>query len=425
MGNKALVVGLGFAGSVVARQLAEAGFSVLALERRSHIAGNMHESVRPNGVRVHSYGPHIFHTNSLEVYKYLSRFSDFYPYTHRVLGLIKGQLVPIAFNFRSMEILFTQEEVDRLKVVLFEAFGDRERVLISELTAHENPEISAFGQFVFENVFANYTAKQWGVPVSEVAASVINRVPVVLGYDDRYFSDAIQMMPKDGFTSLFERLLDHPSIQIQVQTDAANHLQFDPVTHTAHLHDVSFHGVSFHGDPVPGHFTPIDQANGNVVMNDAIRTDLFTGPICFSGPIDELFDGQLGPLPYRSLDMHFEDLHMDYYQPAAVVNYPNDEEFTRITEFKRLTQQYLPGHTTIVKEYPLPYTSGQNRSPFYPIAGPDNTERYHAYLDMARPYRNLYLCGRLAEYRYYNMDSVIERALQTAEQIISDYGTQE
>ena len=388
--KKALVVGLGFAGSVLARQLAEAGFSVLAYEKRSHIAGNMYEEDRPNGVRVHVYGPHIFHTNSTAVLDYLSRYSDFYPYTHRVLGKLQGQLVPIPFNFQSIDTLFPTAKAEHLKQILTSSFGDRDRVFISELLSHADPEISELGRFVYEYVFVHYTAKQWGVPVEQVDSSVINRVPVMLGTDDRYFSDSIQSMPTDGFTRLFENLLDHPNIQIQLQTDASDHLQLDAAAHTLLLH----------GMPFPG-------------------------PVCYSGPVDELFDMQLGPLPYRSLDMQFEDLPVDSFQPAAVVNYPNEEAFTRITEFKKLTMQVVPGRTSVLREYPMPYKPGQTMSPYYPIADKANQERYNAYLDRSRAYTNLYLCGRLAEYRYYNMDAVVERALLTATQIIADFAKTE
>lgn len=386
MTKTALVVGLGFAGSVVARELAEAGFSVLAFEKRSSIAGNMYECVRSNGVRVHMYGPHIFHTNSRKVYDYLCTFSSFYPYTHRVLGRIQGKLVPIPFNFTSIDVLFPVERACLLKNKLSGCFGDRDRVSVSELISHADPDIAALGGFIFENVFVHYTAKQWGVPVSEVDTSVINRVPVVLGTDDRYFSDAIQMMPLEGYTRLFENLLNHPNIQCFLQADAANYLKVN----------IESRILSLNGKP-------------------------FTGPVIYSGPADELFECSLGPLPYRSLDMQFEDCPVDYYQNASVINYPNEEEYTRITEFKHMTLQVLPGNTTIMKEYPLPYRPGGATSRYYPIVGPRNLERYNAYLDTSHLFPNLYLCGRLAEYRYYNMDAAVERALSVATQILKDF----
>lgn len=375
--KKALIIGSGFAGSVMARELAEAGFTVLIFEKRGHIGGNMYEYKRKNGVRVHKYGPHIFHTNSQKVFSYLSRFSDFYPYAHHVLGHINSQLVPIPFNFTSIDALFTADHAAIYKSKLSGSFPGKDHVYISELITHPDPDICEIGRFVYENVFVHYTAKQWGVPVSQVDVSVINRVPVVLGTDNRYFSDTIQMMPVDGYTPLFEKMLDHPNIKVLLETNAADHI------------NLSFESNTLFLDGKP-----------------------FDGPVCYTGALDELFGYKLGPLPYRSLDMRFEDYPVDYYQESPVINYPNDQEYTRITEFKHMTHQVTPGQTTILKEYPLPYIPGGLIPPCYPIASRENQKRYDAYLDLSRGFRNLYLCGRLAEYRYYNMDIVIERALQ-------------
>lgn len=386
MTKTALIVGLGFAGGVAARELAEAGYSVLAYEKRSSIAGNMYEYTRSNGVRVHMYGPHIFHTNTKQVFNYISRFSSFYPYTHRVLGRINGRLVPIPFNFTSIDALFAPREADLLKSKLTASFGEKSRVSISDLTSHQDPDIAALGCFIFENVFVHYTAKQWGVPVSLIDISVINRVPVVLGTDDRYFSDEIQMMPLEGYTVLFENLLNHPNIHYLLNANAANHLNIDSESNV----------ISLDGEP-------------------------FNGPVIYSGPADELFGYSLGALPYRSLDMQFEDYPVDYFQNASVVNYPNEEKYTRITEFKHITLQVLSQKTTILKEYPVPYRPGGIFPPYYPIAGEENQIRYNAYLEQSRRFPNLYLCGRLAEYRYYNMDAAVERALIVAGQVLTDF----
>jgi len=386
MTKTALIVGLGFAGSVAARELAEAGYFVLAYEKRSSIAGNMYEYTRSNGVRVHMYGPHIFHTNSKRVYNYLSRFSSFYPYTHRVLGRINGKLVPIPFNFTSIDALFPPKQAKLLKSKLSGSFGEKTRVSVSDLTTHQDPDISALGDYIFENVFVHYTAKQWGVPVSQIDISVINRVPVVLGTDDRYFSDEIQMMPLEGYTALFENLLKHPNIHYILNADAADHLNIDSESNI----------ISLDGEP-------------------------FNGPVIYSGPADELFGYSLGALPYRSLDMQFEDHPVDYFQKASVVNYPNEEQYTRITEFKHITLQVLSQKTTILKEYPVPYRSGGISPPYYPIVGEENQTRYNEYLEQSRCFPNLYLCGRLAEYRYYNMDAAVERALLVAGQVLIDF----
>lgn len=388
MGKTALVIGLGFAGSVAARELAEAGFNVIAFEKRSTIAGNMYEYYRPNGVRVHMYGPHIFHTNSQAVFDYLSRFSSFYPYTHRVLGKVDGKAVPIPFNFTSIDLLFPFEQAAMLKNKLSLAFPGKDRISISELCAHADADIAALGEYVFEKVFVHYTAKQWGVPASEVDVSVINRVPVVLGTDDRYFPDSIQMMPQKGYTELFKNLLNHPNIHCHLQSDAAEHLTVDTKSHSLYL-----------------------------------DRDPFTGPVIYSGPADELFGFSLGALMYRSLDMQFEDYPVDRFQTASVVNYPNEEDFTRITEFKQLTMQEVYGQTSILKEYPLPYSPDGGHTRYYPVPGEDNQKKYDKYLDMSRMFTNLYLCGRLAEYRYYNMDAAVERALNVSSQIKIDFGS--
>jgi len=385
MRKQAVVVGLGFAGSVVARELAQKGYSVLAFEKRGHIGGNMYEHARSNGVRVHMYGPHIFHTDQRHVYEYLRRFTDFYPYSHRVLGRIEGRLVPIPFNLTSLRVLFPEKKAEAFISHVRAKFPDRDRVYVSELQGHDDPVIAEVGKFVFEKVFVNYTAKQWGIPATDVDASVLRRVPVVLSDDDRYFPDEIQMMPMDGYTPIFEKMLDHPNIHVLLGARASDHISLE---HEA----------------------------GRVFVDGV----LFTGPIVYTGAIDELFSYSLGPLPYRSLEMVFEDLSTDFYQGAAVVNYPNEEKFTRITEFKHLTLQMIPDHTTILKEYPVSYRPGSSLSPYYPIPGETNQLLYEKYVGLAKGFPNLYLCGRLAEYRYYNMDTVIDRALSVFSQIIKN-----
>ena len=377
----AVVVGAGFAGSVVARQLANSGKKILVLEKRGQIGGNMFDSADSNGVMVHWYGPHIFHTNNRNVFDYLRQFADWHPYEHRVKGRIQGKLIPIPFNFTAIEAIFPKQQAETLKEGLIHLFPKKERVSVLDLTGHIDPQIAALGEFVFENVFVHYTAKQWGMPVEKVDTSVINRVPVVIGYDDRYFKDTIQMMPDRGFSHLFEKLLDHHNITVCVDTPASCRLTLGE--------------------------------NKRFVLDG----QAFTGPVVYTGPIDELFDYRYGKLPYRSLDLRFEQLSQKEYQPAAVVNYPNEEKFTRITEFKKLTGQTLEGATTILREYPMPFTHKPEEEAYYPIENPENRSQYEAYATDAVGVPGLYLCGRLAEYKYYNMDGVVERALLLANQI--------
>lgn len=375
-----LIVGAGFSGAVIARVLAEKGRRVEILEQRPHIGGNMYERTGENGVRSHVYGPHIFHTNSERVFAFLRRFSDFFPYEHRVLGRIDGKLVPIPFNFTSLETLFPAAQAGRLEERLLASYPGREKISILDLISSGDAEIRAFGDYVYDRVFVHYTAKQWQQPVSEVDASVINRVPVVLGYDDRYFGDRIQAMPADGYTALFERMLDHPNIGVTLSCDA---------------------------------LTRLSLRDGRIFLDG----EELAAPVVWTGAPDALLGYRFGHLPYRSLEFVFEQLPVDSFQPAAVVNYPNEEDFTRITESKKLTGQLLTGRTTILREYPAAYSPGAARGgiPYYPVPNAANQALYERYREVLREYPGLTLCGRLAEYRYCNMDAAVERALDAAE----------
>ena len=378
----ALVVGAGFAGAVTARELAEAGLRVKILERRDQIGGNMYDYER-DGVLTHLYGPHIFHTGNQAVYDYLSRFTDWVPYEHRVLGRIRGKYVPIPFNFTSMEALFPAEQAARLREKLSAAYPGESRVSVLDLMNSPDADIAELGAFVFENVFVHYTAKQWGMPAEQVDRSVINRVPVVLGYDDRYFRDPIQAMPKQGFTALFTAMLDHADISVELGCDALSRL-------------------SLTGD-------------GRVLLDG----EAFHGPVVYTGAPDELLGRALGALPYRSLRLDFETVPVDSFQPASVVNYPNEEDFTRITEFKKLTGQVCPGRTVILREYPARYQPDSGLEPYYPIDSAESHTLYARYREAFDRYPSLYFCGRLADYKYYNMDAAVAAALALAKKILA------
>lgn len=360
-----IVVGAGFSGATAAEILSRAGKKVAVLERRNHVGGNMYETRLGDGMpRVHLYGPHIFHTNNEEVFSYLKRFSDFYPYDHRVLGRIDGKLVPIPFNFTSMDALLPMAEA--LKARLKEAFPGESKVSVMTLLHHEDKDLRELGEFVYEKVFVHYTAKQWGIPAEKVDRGTIDRVPVRIGYDGRYFADAFQAMPVDGYNPIFEKMLEKADV-----------------------------------------FTGMDG-----------RCALGCGkPVIYTGPLDELFDFEYGALPYRTLRLDFETLDMEQYQPAAVVNYPNEEDFTRITEFKALTGEKLPC-TTILREYPAQYVPGQGE-PYYPIASEESATLYERYARKAAQVPGLVLCGRLAEYKYYNMDQCIARAMEITEKLLA------
>lgn len=376
-----VIAGCGFAGAAAARSLAENGNTVLIIERRPHIGGNMFDENDENGVLIHRYGPHIFHTNNQQVFSFLNRFSRFVPYEHRVLGYIDGKYVPIRFNFKSLETLAGAEKAAQIEKKLLNAFPGRGSAAVTELLDSPDNTVREFGAFVFEKVFVHYTAKQWGTSAANVDKSVFARVPVIFGYDDRYFSDTYQFMPAEGFTKLFEKMLDHKNIRVELNVDIKSRLTLD----------LEKQKLVFDGAP-------------------------FEKELIFTGAADELLDFSFGALPYRSLRLEFERLPVESFQPAAVVNYPNTEEFTRITEFKRLTGQKLPGATTILREYPQKYdiASQTAAEPFYPINNTANDALYRRYAESIAGFKNVHLCGRLAEYRYYNMDAAVLRGLELA-----------
>ena len=360
-----IVVGAGFAGSVLAERLAsQMGQRVLIIDKRDHIAGNAYDCPDEHGVLVHKYGPHIFHTNSDKVLAYLTQFTEWRPYEHRVLTSVDNQLLPLPINLDS---------INRMYGLSLDAEGMQEFLrgraeTIDNVRTSEDFVVSRVGRELYEKFFRNYTRKQWGLDPSQLDASVAARIPVRFSHDDRYFTDTYQMMPLKGYTRMFERMLDHPLITIRT-------------------------GVQYQ-DIIP-------------LYPDA--------QIVYTGPIDEYFDFRLGPLPYRSLEFRHETHDREVYQPAAVVNYPNDHAYTRVTEFKYLTGQKHP-KTSIVYEYPR--SAGD---PYYPIPRPENAALYARYKDLADRALNVHFCGRLANYRYLNMDQVVAQALTTFRRIADEH----
>ncbi len=382
----ALVIGAGFAGAVTARQLAEAGKTVLLLERRSHIGGNAYDRLDEAGVLIHQYGPHIFHTNDGEVYQYLSRFTHWLDYPHKVVANIPdgsgGRMeYPVPFNLQSLETAFGKEEGARLGDKLMAAYGAEKKVTILELRQNSDAEIAALADYVYEHVFVHYTMKQWGTTPEQIDPNTTARVPVFLSRDCRYFQDTYQGMPLHGYTPIFDAMLDHSNIEVRLNTDAAQ------------LLDLSGEVPLFEGEP-------------------------FTGPVVYTGAVDELFGCIYGRLPYRTLDFKFETLPQDVFQSHGTVNYTVDEDYTRITEFKHMTGQSVPGATTIVKEYSRAYTGAQDETPYYAIINEDNNALYGKYAALAARHQNLHLLGRLAEYKYYNMDAIVARALALAARLL-------
>ncbi len=392
----ALVVGAGYAGAVCARKLAENGKRVLILERRNHIGGNAYDCKDGAGVLIHQYGPHIFHTNDKRVFDYLSRFTRWRDYQHRVIANLPRDnpeavpagkstdgrcFFPVPFNLGSLKNAFGMKEGERLGEKLLAAYPGREQVTILELRQNRDPEIAAIAEYVYEHVFVHYTMKQWGQTPEEIDPATTARVPVRLSRDDRYFLDEYQGMPLHGYTPMFAAMLDHPNITGELNTDAI----------------------------------PLLDLSGDVLKVDGRA---FAGPVVFTGQADELFGKKFGPLPYRTLDFQFETLKKDWFQARGTVNYTVDQPYTRITEFKHLTGQDLPGVTTIVKEYSRAYTGAPGETPYYAIISPENNALYAKYQAEAEKFQNLHLLGRLAEYKYYNMDVIAARALDLAEQLL-------
>ena len=380
-----LAVGAGYAGAVAARALADQGKRVLVLERRDHIGGNAYDRPDQAGVLIHQYGPHIFHTNDKQVFDWLSRFTRWRDYQHRVVANIPdgrgGRITyPVPFNLTSLETAFGPEEGRRLGDKLTAAYGAEKKVTILELRQNQDPSIAALADYVYEHVFVHYTMKQWGQRPEDIDPNTTARVPVFLSRDDRYFQDTYQGMPLEGYTPMFERMLDHPSITVELGTDALGRL------------DLSSNTLKVDGAP-------------------------FDGQVIYTGQADELFGFRFGPLPYRTLDFAFETLEQDDFQGYGTVNYTVDENYTRITEFKHLTGQAAPGVTTIVKEYSKAYTGERGEIPYYAIINPENNALYAKYRAEADRFSNLHLLGRLAEYKYYNMDAIAGKALELAEKL--------
>ncbi len=352
-----LIVGAGFAGSVLAERLAAGSDKkVLICDRRPHIGGNAYDHYNDAGILVHKYGPHIFHTNSREVFEYLSRFTEWRPYQHRVRASVDGQIVPIPINLDTINTLYG------LNLTSFEVeeFFNKVAEPVEHIKTSEDVVVNRVGRELYEKFFKNYTRKQWGLDPSELDASVTSRVPTRTNRDDRYFTDTYQAMPLNGFTRMFENMLDHPNIKIMLNCDYSE-----------------------------------------------IEKDIPFAEMIYTGPVDSYFDYCYGKLPYRSLEFKHETHDVSVYQSAPVVNYPNEHLYTRVTEFKYLTGQEHP-KTSIVYEFPK-----SQGDAYYPVPRKENTDLYAKYKGLADRTPNVHFVGRLATYKYYNMDQIVAQALTT------------
>jgi len=369
-----IIVGSGFSGSVIAERIANVlNQKVLVIEKREHVGGNCYDYKNEYNILIHKYGPHLFHTNTKEVFDYLSRFTEWDIYHHRVLAFVDGQKVPIPFNLNSLYCVFSYSYASRLEEKLLMYFDYNEKIPILELMKIEDNDLQFLAQYIYNKIFVNYTSKQWGKKPEEIDLQVTARVPVLVGKDNRYFNDKYQGVPKYGYTEIFKNMLNHKNIKLMLNTN----------------------------------FKEVCQLNENGIY---LFGHAFEGKVIYTGMIDELFDYKFGPLPYRSLDLQFETIDVEYFQEVATVNYPNDHDFTRITEFKHLHPIKI-GKTTIVKEYPQNYEAGKSE-PYYPVFTQDAQGLYNKYFEHAKRLNNLILVGRLAEYKYYDMDDVVERALE-------------
>lgn len=357
-----LIVGAGFAGSVLAERLAtQANKKVLIIDKREHIAGNAYDYYNNDGILIHKYGPHIFHTNSKEVFEYLGQFTPWRPYEHKVLASVDGQLVPIPINLNTINQLYGLN----LNSSEVETFFASKAEKVDRVKTSEDVVVSKVGRELYEKFFRGYTRKMWDLDPSELDASVTARVPTRINRDNRYFTDTYQAMPLYGYTQMFQNMLSHKNIKIMLNCDYKDIIDIIPYKN-----------------------------------------------LIFTGPIDEYFNYCYGKLPYRSLEFKFETIGKEVFQPTGTVNYPNEQLYTRITDFKYLTGQVHP-KTAVVYEFPK-----ATGDPYYPVPRPENAELYKKYQQLASKMTNTFFVGRLATYKYYNMDQVVAQALTTFKKII-------
>jgi UDP-galactopyranose mutase len=362
---KALIAGAGFAGSITARGLAEAGVEVAVVDRRDHIGGNAYDRIDESGVLIHEYGPHIFHTNSQRVVDWLSRFTEWRAYEHRVLAEVDGQQLPLPINRTTLNGLYALSLDESGAAAFLERVREpRDRILNSE-----DVVLSSVGRDLCEKFFAGYTRKQWGLELAQLSAGVAARIPTRTNDDDRYFTDRFQAMPSQGYTAMFQKILDHSRICTILGTDF-----------------------------------------------EEVRGKIDADFIVYTGPLDAYFGHCFGKLPYRSLRFEHEHFpEIERMQAVGTVNYPNTHAYTRITEFKHLTGQTHSG-TSIVREFPC-----SDGDPYYPVPRPENEQLFKRYLELADRESDVHFIGRLAQYRYYNMDQVVASAIALSEKLVSRY----
>ena len=365
---KNLIVGAGLSGVVLAERIAShLGEEVVVIEQRNHIGGNCYDYVNFNGVHVHKYGPHVFHTNLQKVWDYLSCFTEWHFFMYRVNAIVDGNEVNIPFNLDSLHKVFPKKMAERLEEKLIQQFGYNASVTILDLRKFEDPELRFLADYIYRKIFLGYTQKQWGVSPEEIDSSVLARIPILISRDSRYFQDKYQAIPKNGYTAMIEKILDHPLITVKLET-----------------------------------------------RFQEIRSNIKWERLFYTGSIDEYFNYSEGALPYRSLDLRFVEYDQEEFQSLAQINYPENYDFTRVVEYKKYLNEQS-SKTIVSYEYPQAFEDGKNER-YYPIPHEENQKRYNEYLKKAKE-KNVFFFGRLGDYQYYNMDLAVERALDLFEEL--------
>lgn len=383
-----LIVGCGLSGMVVARELAERGLKVLILEKRDHIGGNIYDYRDKNNVLVQKYGPHVFFTDNENIEKYVTRFTPvnyFYPECRTYIG---GRAIPIPFNFASIDLLYSESQATQLKELLIGEFAPKKIVSVLDVVNSKTPQIHEYGQFMYENEYRKYSAKQWGRPIEEIDPSVFMRVPVYLSYDNAYLKSKYQYMPEGGFTKLAQKILEHENIEVELNCDALNKLT-------------------------------IDYDNGRIWCRD-IEHEI---PVVYTGPLDALFDYRFGYLSYRALEFVWKTIPRNKMPETPLSAFPEGDKYIRITDYTQFPPQECEDKAVIAIEFPLTYDPNSlcGNEPYYPVLTDESNIMIEKYRSLAGQFNNLYPCGRLADFRYYDMDQVILRAFEICELLSSDY----
>ncbi len=385
MNYDVIVVGSGFSGSILARKIAEeCNKKVLVVEKRTHIAGNMYDRFDDHGILIQEYGPHYLNTNKYYIINFLEKYATMFKHTAKLLSFIDGNYVRLPFNFETVQQLLGSENSEQILEKLRSSFSGRDRVPILELVEHEDNDIRNYGNLLFEKAYKTYTAKQWGLSVDKIDKYVLNRVPMAMNYDERYLNKDFQYLPVQGFTKMFENMLNHENIVVKTNLNALDYITFDE-----NKKEIFY--------------------DGNLVSS-----------LIFTGPIDELFGLKYGPLPYRSLDIKYDYYESDSALPGEIVSYPQAIGYTRSTEYRKIMYDCSNVKGTVVAtEYPMQYNPKNEigNIPYYPVNTVESNILYEKYLKEVSKYKNLFLCGRLAEFKYYNMDVCIEHALDYFENI--------